>query len=234
MNRRAREVVPSNIPNLDHALPMRFDGLPVQDLVALRLDPLRRRPPKLTKIITCRHINPHIHRLPRRIRQTPHRTCHHLGRSRVVLEIQELDQVAVLLPVLDAHVLVLLRVVLVRLDETHPVEPRFEKGPVVAAAAVAVQPINNSDRHLREGVGRNLIDMAAQVARGTIIVPPNTQSRGHRRGVLSQRRALAKKPDVVRVGCPVCGFRVADHVEIYHGGDVGRAVCVGLGEVLGA
>ena len=212
---------------------MRFDRLSVQNLVSFRLNSLRRSPSELTKIIARRHINPHIRGLPRRIGQTPHGARDHLGRSGVIFEVEELDQVAVLLPALDAHVLVLLGVVLVSLHEAHAVETRFQKGAVVAAAAVAIEAVDKTDGHLSEGVGRDLVDMAAEVAARAVVVTSNTQSRRHGRSVLGQRRALAEEPNVVRVRSAVCGFGIADHVEVDHGGDVGGAVLVRFGEVLG-
>lgn len=100
----------------------------------------------------------------------------------------------------------LLGVVFVGLDKAHAGEAGFEEGPVVAAAAVAVEAVDEADGHFGKGVGGDFVDVAAKVAGWAVVVAADAEARGGCAGVFGERRALAEEPDVIGVGGAVGCF----------------------------
>jgi hypothetical protein len=158
MNRRRSEIIPVHLPDVNNTAPMRLNRLAVHNLIPLDLQPTRRLPPKLAKVVRNGIIHADVPRLSRRIRQAPHGGRNDLCCARVVRVVEVVRKVAVRDSARVADVLVLLRVVLVCLDEAHAVEARLEERPVVAAAAVAVQSVDQADGHLGEGVRGDFVD----------------------------------------------------------------------------
>jgi hypothetical protein len=212
MNRRTRQIIPLHIPHLNHTLPKRRARLPIHNLIPHWHQPLRRRPPELTKVVRSSNVNPNIRRFPRRIRKTPHCTRHNFGCARVVLEIQPLDQIAILLAISHRNILVLLRVVFVGLDKPYAGVSGFEEWAVVAAAGVAVEPVDEAHGHFGEGVGGDFVDVAAEIARGTVVVAADGEAGGCGGGVFGEGSALAEETDVVGVGGAVFSFGAGDGV----------------------
>jgi hypothetical protein len=214
MNRRTRQIIPLHIPHLNHTLPKRRARLPIHNLIPHRLQPLRCRPLELTEVVRSSNVNPHIRRFPRRIRKTPHCTRHNFGRTRVVLEIKPLDQIAILLAISHRDVLVLLCVVFIGLDEAYASVSGFEEWAVVAAAGVAVEPVDEAYGHFGEGVGGDFVDVPAEVACGTVVVAADGEAGSCGGGVFGEGSALAEEPDVVGVGGAVFGFGAGSEVLV--------------------
>ena len=209
MDRRAGEVVPVHIPNLNHTRPVRLQRLPVHNLIALNRKALRRVPLELAKVIRSSGVNPNICRLARRIRETPHSARNDLGGAGIVLKVKPFDQITVLLAITDGDVLVLLGVVFVGLDEADACVASFEERTMVAATAIPVEAVDQADGHFGEGVGSDFVDVATEVTRWAVVVSADTEAGGCCGGVLGQRSTLTEKADVVWVACAVFCFGAA-------------------------
>jgi hypothetical protein len=206
MNRRTCQIIPIHIAHLNHIRPMALNRITIHNLVPLSRQPLRRLPLELAKVVGCGSVDAHVGWLAGRVGQTPHGGGNDLGGARVVLEIEPFDQVAVLLAVADGDVLVLLRVVFVGLDEAYAGVAGLEEGAVVAATAIPVQTIDEADGHLGEGVGRDLVDVAAKIAGRTVVVAADAEAGCCCCRVFGQGGTLTEEADVVRVACAVCCF----------------------------
>ena len=119
--------------------------------------------------------NGHILGQRRSVRCRPHRCQVDFGHTRGVVEVYELDQVAVLRAVLHTGVLVLVGVILDGFGETHGGKALGEEGLVVAAAEVAVGTIDQSDLHVEivRCASSNFCDEAAEVASGRVVFAAN-------------------------------------------------------------
>jgi energy-converting hydrogenase Eha subunit C len=216
-----RQIIPLHIPHLNHTLPQRRIRLAIHDLISHRLQSLRLRPLELAKVIGRGDVDANIRRLARRIGERPHSRSNYLGGARIVLKVKPLDQITILLAVAHGHVLVLLRVVFVGLDEAYAGVAGFEEGAVVAAAGVAVQTVDEAHCHFGEGVGGDFVDVAAEIAGWTVIVSADGEAGGCGCGVLSEGSTLTEEADIVGIGGAVFGFGAGDGLEL--------DICVGRG-----
>src|SRR5207237_5660133 len=91
-----------------------------------------------------------------------------------VVEVVERRQVTILNSVFDAHVLMLMVVVLVRLGETHGGITTLQKWLMIAAASVAIASINHPDFHRRNVTFTGLFDEACKLARRRIVLTADT------------------------------------------------------------
>jgi hypothetical protein len=214
MYRRTRQIIPLHIPHLNHTLPQRRIRLAIHNLISHRFQPLRLRPFELAKVIGRGNVDANICGLARRIGERPHSRSNHLGGARIVLKVKPFDQITILLAVAQGHVLVLLRIVLVGLDEAYSGVAGFEEGAVVAAAGVAVQTVDEAHCHFGEGVGGDFVDVAAEIAGWAVIVAANGEAGGCGCGVFGEGSALTEEADVVGVRGAVFGFGAGDGLEL--------------------
>ncbi|EOA91236.1 uncharacterized protein SETTUDRAFT_29794 [Exserohilum turcica Et28A] len=168
-------VVPGGVSRVNDMGPVRRNRLAVHDFVALDGQPRGRGPCELAEVVRPSRVDADLGRDPRGIGKTPHGARDYLCGARVVLKVEPFDHVAVLLAVAYSHVLVLLRVVFVGLHEAHARVSGLEERAVVAAAPVAVEPVDEAHRHLGPRVGRHFVDVAAQVARWAVVFPADAQ-----------------------------------------------------------
>lgn len=148
-----------------------------------------------------------------------------LGHPCQVIEVDELDQVAVDSAVFDAHVLVLVGVLLAGFGESYGGIAVREEGELVAAAQEPVGAVDHPRVELRCVRVRGRVDVAGQLPRHRIVLPAD---RAADLVFLSGlwRHTLGKYPDSPRVACAI-----PHHIVVEHSLDV-HAVPVGLfGEV---
>ena len=123
--------------------------------------------------------------------------------------------------VLDAHVLVLLGVVLVGLGEAHAGKTRLVERAVVAAAQEAVLAEDELDVEARHGRLALCLEVARELPRRRVVVAPDHAPHA--------RLALAEEPQAHRLQAPVRSARAADDVVGQEGLDVPPLGLPGLG-----
>ena len=152
-----------------------------------------------------------------------------------VVVIHKLGQVAVLHAVDDAHVLVLVRVVLAGFGEADTcVEAGCEKGELVAGPQVAVEAVDHGDRgHSRGRAFGVLDDVAAEFAGGRVVFAADLEEVDG--GISSGRggEALAEDTEGIGVGVAEMVGGGADDVVVQHARNVDGGVGVGLCEEVG-
>src|SRR5205085_9149263 len=159
----------------------------------------------------------HVRRPGGRERERGQRRAVHARDLRDVGEVVEPRQVSVLHAVLDAHVLVLVFVVLVRLGEAHRRVAVLEERDVVAAAQVSVAPVDRPDAKAGQVLLSRLLDEARELARLRVVLAADAATRGRLLRRLARRHALGEDAHRAVVADAALARGAADDVVGEHG-----------------
>ena len=214
--------------------PERHDRVAPDDLVA---DDVRLGigvPAQLRVIREVGRDHASVDRRPRRPGEGGQRRADDARGALEVVEVDEPQQVAELRAVLDADVLVLVVVVLVRLGEPHRRPALLEEGDLVAASQEAVAAPYELDPHAGGAVLAGLLDVARELARDPVVLPADRLAARRLLRRLARRHALREDADRARIAHAVAADRVADDVHVQDALDVPVVLPRELGEVGGA
>ena len=217
---QVRDGVRGDVAHRDRVRPQRIGRLAPHHLVAREVGlgvgvPLQRR-----VVGELRRVDLGVLRRRRRPREVGERRAVDPRDAGGVAEVDELQQIAELLAVLHAHVLVLVGEVLRRLGEARRRIALLQERDLVAAAQEAVAAPDQAHVHPGGRVLADLLDVARELARGPVVLAADGLAQSGLRRRLGGGHALGEQAHREGVAAALVAGRAADDVVGEHALDV--------------